>query len=87
MKKLALTLFVSIFTFSISLAQKGSGLSVTIFGDSYSTFEGYLTPSHNEAWYFLDRQQVDNDVVAVEDTWWHQLIKKNDWCLCMNNSV
>ena len=53
MKKLALTLFVSIFTFSISLAQKGSGLSVTIFGDSYSTFEGYLTPSHNEAWYFL----------------------------------
>lgn len=86
MKKLALTLFVSIFTFSISLAQKGRGLSVTIFGDSYSTFEGYLTPSHNEAWYFLDRQQVDNDVVAVEDTWWHQLIKKNDWRLCMNNS-
>lgn len=86
MKKLFLTILISIITFTIAWAQKDSRLSVTIFGDSYSTFEGYLTPSHNEAWYFLDRQQVDNDVVAVEDTWWHQLIKKNGWRLCMNNS-
>lgn len=27
-------------------------LKVTIFGDSYSTFEGWLTPATNEPWYW-----------------------------------
>lgn len=85
MRKLYLTLFISIFAFSASLAQKAQK-SVTIFGDSYSTFEGYLTPEENLTWYLLDRQQKDNDVVSVEKTWWHQLLKKNGWKLCTNNS-
>ena len=85
MKKLYLALFVSIFAFSISFAQKAQK-SVTIFGDSYSTFEGYLMPDNNLTWYFLDRPQHDNDVIAVEQTWWHQLLKTNGWKLCMNNS-
>ena len=85
MRKIYLTIFISIFTFSLSLAQKG-GKSVTIFGDSYSTFEGYIVPENNLTWYFLDRQQKTNDVIAVEQTWWHQLLKKNGWRLCMNNS-
>lgn len=85
MKKLYLALFISIFAFSVSFAQK-QVKSVTIFGDSYSTFEGYLTPENNAVWYFLDRPQQNNDVVKVEDTWWHQLLKKNGWRLCMNNS-
>lgn len=87
MKKIYLTLLVSIFSLTVSFAQGGRGAkSVTIFGDSYSTFEGYITPESNLTWYFLDRPVKDNDVVAVEQTWWHQLLKKNGWKLCMNNS-
>lgn len=74
---------LSVFTL---FAQHKSGTSVAIFGDSYSTFEGFITPSTNETWYFLDRRQGDNDVVAVEQTWWHQLIKRNGWKLAINNS-
>ncbi|MBR1668027.1 MAG: hypothetical protein IJ693_07085 [Bacteroidaceae bacterium] len=85
MKKLYLTIFISIFAFSVSFAQKHQK-SVTIFGDSYSTFEGYIMPENNITWYFLDRQQKDNDVIAVDQTWWYQLLKKNGWKLCMNNS-
>ena len=85
MKRIYLTLFASIFAFGILFAQKRD-VSVTIFGDSYSTFEGYLMPENNLTWYLLDRQQKDNDVVTVENTWWHQLLKKNGWKLCMNNS-
>lgn len=86
MKKLYLATLISFITFSVAWAQKEYSKSVTIFGDSYSTFEGYLTPSNNEPWYFLDRHQMDNDVIAVENTWWHLLLKKNGWRLCMNNS-
>ena len=74
---------LSVFTL---FAQHKSDKSVAIFGDSYSTFEGFITPSINETWYFLDRRQGDNDVVAVEQTWWHQLIKRNGWKLAINNS-
>lgn len=77
--------FLFIFAFCTVQAQQVSK-SVTIFGDSYSTFEGYLMPENNLTWYLLDRQVKDNDVVAVEQTWWHLLLKKNGWRLCMNNS-
>ena len=66
MKKIHLTLLISLFTFSATFAQKGK--SVTIFGDSYSTFEGFITPATNATWYFLDRPIKDNDVTAVEQT-------------------
>ena len=86
MRKLYLALLLSIFTFSVSWAQKGHQISVAILGDSYSTFEGYITPDTNEPWYFSIRRQKDNDVTRVEQTWWHQLIKRNGWKLCINNS-
>lgn len=85
MKRIYLTVFISIFVFGLSFAQRHTK-SVTIFGDSYSTFEGYITPENNLSWYFLDRPVRSNDVVNVEQTWWHQLLKKNGWKLCMNNS-
>ncbi|MDE5739938.1 MAG: SGNH/GDSL hydrolase family protein, partial [Bacteroidaceae bacterium] len=85
MRKTYLAILVFVFAFCMAQAQQTSK-SVTIFGDSYSTFEGYLMPENNLTWYFLDRQVKDNDVVAVEQTWWHQLLKKNGWRLCMNNS-
>lgn len=59
--------------------------SVTIFGDSYSTYEGYLTPDTNEAWYF-NKPSENTDVVSVTQTWWYQLIEKKGWRLERNNS-
>ena len=85
MKKLYLAIFTFIFAFSVALAQKAPK-SVTIFGDSYSTFEGYITPENNLTWYFLNKPQKGNDVINVEQTWWYQLLAKNGWRLCTNNS-
>lgn len=62
---------------------------VTIFGDSYSTFEGYLTPATNESWYYTEnnpRRDKNNDVTKVEQTWWWQVIERMNWKLEMNNS-
>lgn len=62
---------------------------VTIFGDSYSTFEGWLTPSTNEPWYWSENspyRDKNNDVTRVEQTWWWQVIDRMGWQLEMNNS-
>ena len=61
--------------------------SVTIFGDSYSPFEGYIEPASNEPWYYQNGNKPQRtDVTDVTQTWWHQLITKQGWHLCMNNS-
>lgn len=61
--------------------------TVTIFGDSYSTYEGYITPASNEPWYFQNSHKPNRtDVTSVTQTWWHQLITQQGWRLCMNNS-
>lgn len=62
---------------------------VTIFGDSYSTFEGYLTPATNETWYWSENsphRNKKNDVTKVEQTWWWQVIDQMGWKLEKNNS-
>lgn len=61
--------------------------SVSILGDSYSTFEGYLTPDTMDIWYFENKQDPRRtDVKSVSETWWMQLIKKRNWKLELNNS-
>lgn len=60
--------------------------SVSILGDSYSTYEGYMTPQTNELWYYAKAKSERTDVTDVRQTWWHQLIRKKDWKLCVNNS-
>ena len=60
--------------------------SVSILGDSYSTFEGFLMPRDNAIWYFLQHDAKRTDVTSVTQTWWHQLISRNGWRLCQNNS-
>ena len=60
--------------------------TVSVLGDSYSTFEGYLTPQDNAIWYFEKNNPELTDVTDVTQTWWHQLITKQGWQLCMNNS-
>lgn len=59
--------------------------SVSILGDSYSTFDGYVTPATNEMWYYQGNRG-SNDVEDVTQTWWWQFIKNNGYRLCVNNS-
>lgn len=77
MKKYILSLIILIFILPLS-----AQVRVSILGDSYSTFEGYI-PEGNEAWY---GENIGNDVKNVEDTWWWQLITDNGLVLDLNNS-
>ena len=60
--------------------------SVSILGDSYSTFEGYLEPDTNFVWYWKIPQKQQTDVSSVTQMWWHLFIKENGYKLCKNNS-
>ena len=60
--------------------------SVSILGDSYSTFENYIEPKGNEMWYFVHPDPKRTDVSDVKQTWWHQLIKDGGYRLEQNNS-
>lgn len=60
--------------------------SVSVLGDSYSTFEGYVEPSTNELWYYARPKASQTDVDNVKETWWHQFISENGLRLEKNNS-
>ena len=78
----------------LPLGRSGGGLlfaqKISILGDSYSTFEGYMANDTNAIWYFkTDNPQRNkkNDVTKVEETWWHQLINTTmGYSLEVNNS-
>lgn len=57
---------------------------VVIFGDSYSTFEGYI-PEGYACWY-SSRPMGDNDVTSVEQTWWKQVCDRMGYTIKANNS-
>lgn len=82
MKKLYLLLLI---TCSAGLCFAQSLKSVSILGDSYSTFEGYLQPDTNFIWYTLTPGNK-TDVSSVQQTWWHKFIRENNYRLCVNNS-
>lgn len=81
--KLRLILIVSLFFTLFSHAQ--SLKSVSILGDSYSTFDGYMVPDTNLVWYNTSITQK-TDVNSVQQTWWYKFIKENNYKLEMNNS-
>lgn len=84
MKNILISLW---FVFACALgALAQSSKSVSILGDSYSTFQGYLQPDSNAVWYWDSPGAQNTDVHSVCETWWHQFIKKNGYRLCMNNS-
>ena len=60
--------------------------SVSILGDSYSTFQGFVQPDTNVVWYFDPAKTFNTDVTSVRQTWWHQFVKNNGYHLCVNNS-
>lgn len=72
------------FPFVETAAQQKEFKTVAILGDSYSTFEGYI-PEGNACWYFT-RPQGENDVISVEQTWWHQFCEKGGYELLINDS-
>lgn len=61
---------------------------VSVLGDSYSTYQGYVTPESNLCWYAGTDggDNKENDVSAVEQTWWHLLITAQGLQLERNNS-
>ncbi len=58
--------------------------NVLIFGDSYSTFKGYVPDGY--AIYYSENERPETDVRHVEETWWHALISETDSKLILNNS-
>ncbi len=83
MKKASTLLLLVMVYGSICFAQERK--LVSILGDSYSTFQGYLQPDTNFVWYFTTPQHK-TDVTSVEQTWWYKFIQDNNYQLCVNNS-
>lgn len=82
MRKIILLIAIICYATSATAQKK-----VSVLGDSYSTYEGFMTPSCNLSWYAgEDGKGKRNDVSRVEETWWHLLIKKQGWTLEANNS-
>lgn len=67
----------------MSLNRRFENCTVAILGDSYSTFRGFI-PEEREC-YYPSPERVD-DVLVVEDTWWHQLFAKRNMNLLFNDS-
>lgn len=59
---------------------------ISILGDSYSTFEGYVLPDSNAVWYWQKPNLEATDVTDVKQTWWWQLIDRGGYKLGVNNS-
>ncbi len=58
--------------------------NVLIFGDSYSTFKGYIPEGY--AVYYSENYREETDVRNVAETWWHQLFSEIKSGLILNNS-
>jgi hypothetical protein len=84
MKKLFLLLALGLLSTAMATAQ--SRPSVSILGDSYSTFRGFI-PDTMAAWYFETEAVTERtDVIRVNQMWWWQLIERMNWKLEVNNS-
>lgn len=83
MKRLLILLSM---TLCIGICHAQPKETVAILGDSYSTYEGYLTPSTNEIWYFQPWRDKRTDVNDVKQTWWWQVIDRGGYKLGVNNS-
>ena len=55
-----------------------------IFGDSYSTFEGYIPQGYEI--YYSQNPRPETDVTKVTETWWYQVTEEANLNLLLNNS-
>ena len=60
------------------------GKTVSIMGDSISTFKGYVPEGPGYRWYYTEGR---DGVETVDQTWWKRLIDQTGMTLCVNNSV
>ena len=58
--------------------------NIVIFGDSYSTFKGFVPDDF--AVYYSETVRDETDVTSVKDTWWYQVISEKNLKLVQNNS-
>ena len=65
-----------------------AGKYVSILGDGQSTFKNWiLDPEDTAPAYHYGPSETSNDVVVVNDTWWHKLLSSCGAKLCVNNSI
>ncbi|MCD8281651.1 MAG: SGNH/GDSL hydrolase family protein [Prevotella sp.] len=74
------------FLFLVAVSATAQTKSVAVLGDSYSTFEGYITPATNEAWYLQNANTEQTDVADVRRTWWLEVCNELGYKLEINNS-
>ena len=78
-----IALLLCLYTFQINAQDKAK---VSILGDSYSTFEGCVSPSWNEVWYFNTPKLDKTDLTDPSQTWWRILLEDENYVLEKNNS-
>lgn len=86
MKKFIKTLSLLLIFACSMTAQAQSRKGVSILGDSYSTFAGFVEPDSNRVWYGWNKKAVKTGVDKVSQTWWQILIKEKGYRLVKNNS-
>ncbi len=79
-------IFLSLFLIASLTSLAQGRKTVSVLGDSYSTYEGFVEPETNWVWYFAKPRVETTDVNNVQQTWWHQFIKNNGYKLEKNNS-
>lgn len=57
-----------------------------IFGDSYSTYEGFIPDGYKFYYSIQGRPNVDVTRMSVDQTWWKRFINKTGANLILNNS-
>ena len=76
--------FLGLFTTNVQ-----AQTTISILGDSYSTYKGHVYPAYNACW-FGNEQKSDeqklNDLTQLDQLWWSILLNKLDAKLIRNNS-
>ena len=80
-RRIAILLFLQLAVVAAVSAQPRQRIS--ILGDSYSTFVGYI-PDGNAVWY--DGTTRMTDVTAVQQTWWWKVVREGGYLLEKNDS-
>lgn len=79
-------LYTAVLCLCVLQANAEPSTKVSILGDSYSTFEGCVSPKTNEVWYFNEPKLDKTDLTDASQTWWRLLLEDNTYCLEKNNS-
>lgn len=77
MKRFTIIISFIMLTFMPLMAQVKQ--TVSVLGDSYSTFEGFI-PKGYATWYSPTAPPETTDVNKVEQTWWWQVISVKKIC-------